>query len=230
VLRGACISLYALREASQGENLYLDVKKFLNGKNEESKAYHHRYDRVGFQRKAPQNNFRRLIAAPIPKKEFCFESIKYIPAPDGKFDLDLIMALLNSQVLDWYFRLSSTNAQVNEYQFNLLPVPIIHPTNGSGDWLHLVERGQWSELTETLLNQCMDSSGLPHSVANALSQLSRVIQEIESSRKINRRTERSGLHADSQPIQQAIDTVLYRCYGLSADEACYIGRRLEEML
>ncbi len=39
------------------------------------------------------------------------------------YGVDLLLALLNSAILDWYFGIVSTNSKVNEYQFNLLPVP-----------------------------------------------------------------------------------------------------------
>jgi len=35
---------------------------------------------------------------------------------------------------------------------------------------------------------------------------------------------------ESQPIQDAIDAVLFRCYGLSEDDAGYVEARLKEML
>src|SRR3989338_8509009 len=72
VLRGSNICTYAVREASQGEDIRLSVKKFLAGKEEDSKAFAHEQGRVGFQRSSPQNNFRRIIACRIPKGSFCF--------------------------------------------------------------------------------------------------------------------------------------------------------------
>jgi hypothetical protein len=44
------------------------------------------------------------------------------------------------------------------------------------------------------------------------------------------RSERSRLAPESQPIQDAIDAVLFRCYGLSEDDARYVEARLTEML
>jgi len=67
-------------------------------------------------------------------------------------------------------------------------------------------------------------------VAEALAEMSRRIQEIESKRVLKSRSERSHLAAESQPIQDAIDAVLFRCYGLSDDDARYIEARLKEML
>ena len=60
--------------------------------------------------------------------------------------------------------------------------------------------------------------------------MSRRIQKIEAKRVLKNRSERSRLAPQSQPIQDAIDAVLFRCYGLSEDEAKYIEKRLKEML
>jgi len=38
------------------------------------------------------------------------------------------------------------------------------------------------------------------------------------------------LAPESQPIQAAIDAVLFQCYGLSEDDAKYIEKRRDEML
>jgi hypothetical protein len=67
IVRGAAICLYVLRPASQGEPLFLRVKKYLSGKKPGTKAWHHQHRRVGIQESCPQNNFRRIIAALIPK-------------------------------------------------------------------------------------------------------------------------------------------------------------------
>jgi len=230
VLRGAGICLYALREASQGEPLHLNVRKYLQGKGKDSKAYDHRFRRIGFQRKAPQNNFRRIIAAPIPEGNFCFESIKYITTRATQLDLDFLAALLNSQLIDWYFRTTSTNAQINEYQFNVLPCVCILNTSSGSEWKALAKPGQWQTLAEFLASQCTRPGTMPKAVADALAEMSRSIQEIESKRVLKNRFERSQLAAESQPIQDAIDAVLFRCYGLSENEAKYIEKRLEEML
>ena len=58
----------------------------------------------------------------------------------------------------------------------------------------------------------------------------RRIQEIEAERVLKSRSERSHLAPESQEIQDVIDAVLFRVYGLTDDEARYIERRLKEML
>ena len=70
VLRGANVCMYVLREASQGVPLYLDVNTYQKEKANSATAFHSRVERVGFQRSAPQNNYRRVIAAHVPAGEF----------------------------------------------------------------------------------------------------------------------------------------------------------------
>ena len=60
--------------------------------------------------------------------------------------------------------------------------------------------------------------------------MSRRVQKIEAKRVLKNRSERSHLAPESQPIQDAIDAVLFRCYGLSDDDGLYIESRLKEML
>jgi hypothetical protein len=229
ILRGANITLYAVRDASQGEELRLDTDAYLEGKLKGGRAYAYKHRRVGFQRSAPQNNFRRLIAAIVEPGAFCFDTVKFVPEGASKIDLDLLLGLLNSKLLDWYFRIASTNSKVNEYQFDNLPVPNI--SNGTGiEWKSLLKRDRWEELTRVLSEQCTSSGQMPAPVAETLAEMSRRIQKIEAKRVLKNRSERSRLAPESQPIQDAIDAVLFRCYGLSEDDAKYIEKRLEEML
>ena len=155
ILRGAAITLYAVREASQGRLLFLDANQFLNGASKDSKAWDHQNWRLGFQRKSPQNNFRRLIAAPIAPGQFCFDSVSYVSRTSSKIDLNLLMVLLNSKILDWYFRLGSTNSSINEYQFNNLPaIQVSDDETGLRAVEQLVGEGRWSELGEVLVGAC----------------------------------------------------------------------------
>lgn len=229
-LRGANICMYAVREPSQGEDVRLDVKKFLSGRGRDTKAFAFKSERIGFQRSSPQNNFRRIIASPIPQGSFCLDTISYITNESSQIDLNLLLALLNSKILDWYFRLGSTNSKVNEYQFNALPVPTIAGNTLSIDWRPLIDNGHWVKLTDLLNSACTEAGMMPRTVADALAEMSCRIQQIEARRVLKSRSERSHLAPESQPIQDAIDAVLFHCYGLSEDESKYIEKRLKEML
>lgn len=128
VLRGASICLYKVRQASQGETFYIKREAFLAASSQGTKAWHSQETRIGFQRSAPQNTFRRLIAAPLKSDEFCFDTVSYVSASSSKLPPDLILALMNSQLLEWYFRLGTSNSKANEYQFNNLPCPVFGTT------------------------------------------------------------------------------------------------------
>jgi hypothetical protein len=121
VLRGASVCLYTVRKASQGTPYYLKTEQFLERKAPNAKAHHAAVARAGFQRSSPQNNFRRIVATVIAPGNYCFDTVSYVPEHTTKLPLEVIVALLNSRLLDWYFRLGSTNSKVNEYQFNNLP-------------------------------------------------------------------------------------------------------------
>ena len=231
VLRGANITTYAVRPASQGIDLHLDVDKFLERAGRDSKAFlNHGRRKVGYQRSSPQNNFRRIIAAPVSKDSFCLDTVSYVTEESSQIDLDLMLAFLNSKILDWYFRLGSTNSKVNEYQFNALPVPTISGDVQNLGWKPLLKRGKWDELTKCLCSVCKEPGVMTSPVGEALAEMSRCIQDIEAKRILKSRSERSHLAAEAQPIQDAIDAVLFRCYGLSDEEGRYIEQRLGEML
>lgn len=231
ILRGSTICLYVVREASQGEAIYLRKKKYLEGKPDSIKASHYAQSRIGWQESSPQNNFRRIIAAFIPEGEFCNHKINYIPVNDSKISLNLVLALLDSKISDWFFRLGSTNAAVSHYQIYSLPVcQFATDAVSVVVWQDLLNECNWSDLATLLCTACITPGVMPKPVAEALSEMSRAIQQIESKRVLANRSERSRLAPDSQPIQDAIDKVLFRCYGLSDDDAEYINKRLKEML
>ena len=230
VLRGAAISMYAVRQASQGKTLKLDTEEFLKGTLRTSKAWDHQHRRVGFQRSSPQNNFRRLIASPILQGEFCFDTVSYVTDSSSKISLDLLILLLNSKILDWYFRLGSTNSKVNEYQFNNLPVVQTPDYVSDTPWGALIAERRWDQLEASLLDECSEPGFLPGPVAVAFVTMCREIQRIEASRTLKNRSDRSHLAPESQTIQDVIDRVLFRCYGLSDDDARYVEKRLREML
>ena len=230
VLRGSNLGLYTIREASQGRAMFLRRKLFLSGKPESVKANHHRSARVGWQESSAQNNFRRIIAAMIPEGQFCNHKINYFPKEDCQIALDLVLAFLNSKVADWYFRLTSTSAAVSHYQLYALPIPTIVDEPCSLDWRPTFDAGDWGNLSSQLVAACRATGKLPRDVALAIEHMSLHLRTIESKRMLSGRAERSRLASESQPIQDAINRVLFHSYGLSEDDAQYVEKRLTEML
>jgi len=124
IIRGSHIAMYELVEPKQGEPLHLNRKKYLSEHSNSVKAFHHREERVVYQRYAAIDNFRRLIATVLPAGYFCSHTVGYL-ADVKEYDLGFLLALLNSFLLDWRFNLTSTNNNVNSYEVAALPVPRI---------------------------------------------------------------------------------------------------------
>ncbi len=124
-LRGANVGRYFLNDTpKQGEPKYLFRDQFLNAHGPETKAYAHRHNRIGYQRGAAIDNWRRIIATIIESGNFCTDTVNYIVKPKT-FDLFAILALLNSSLWEWRFRLTSTNNHVNAYEIDAMPLPRI---------------------------------------------------------------------------------------------------------
>ena len=138
--------------------------------------------------------------------------------------------MLNSRLLEWYFRLGSTNAHVSHYQIEQLPAPTISEAGLPKTWNALMNASGWVELCHSLCDSCIEPGVMPNTVADAVAEMSRRIQEIEANRVVKARPERSHLAPESQPIQDAIDAVLFHCYGLNEDDARYVHMRLKQML
>ena len=233
VLRGSNVTIYLLRSASQGEALYLDIKGYLQGKRQDAKAWHHQHDRIGFQRNSPQNNFRRLIACIVPQGHFCCDTVSYIPEPESRLPLAAVSALLNSKLLDWYFRLASTNSKVNDYQFKTLPAPFIAEDNVNPN---LVERfvshvqkkdlGGAFAAIQTFLQEPPFSQSVVHCVGTVVEK----IIEIETARGEIARSDRSSLAPEAQPLQDLLDHIFFRMAGLTDHEAAGLEDRLSRML
>jgi hypothetical protein len=122
VLRGAHIGRYEFQERpKQGKPFYIDVNAFLSKAGKDTKRYHYKHVRIGYQRGAALDNWRRIIATIIDPGEFCSDTINYFV--EAKYDLYALLALLNASVAEWRFRLTSTTNHVNVYEIDALPMP-----------------------------------------------------------------------------------------------------------
>jgi Eco57I restriction-modification methylase len=126
VLRGAHIGRYEFYEKpKQGKPIYLNKTRFLEkrGKNKDVKAYDHLKRRIGYQRGAAIDNYRRIIATIIQENFFCSDTVGYFV--DVQYSLETVLAFLNSKVSEWRFGLTSTTNHVNAYEIDVIPIPKI---------------------------------------------------------------------------------------------------------
>jgi len=228
ILRGANITMYAVREASQGKVLFLDDIRYLDGKKAGTKAFHHQLRRIGFQRSSPQNNFRRIIAAPIKAGLYCFDTVSYITEDSTSIDLDVLLLLLNSNLYDWYFRATSTNSKVNEYQFNNLP--FFETMESKEDVSALIKDKRFSELILKVKNFYKEYKKPPSWTFDVLKNISIQIQHIENQRELKSRRERSSLDESSQGLQRYANILISSVFELILDDYDYIESRLQNML
>lgn len=234
VTRGASVCLYILRDASQGEDLFLRVEKFLDGKGEDTKAFHHRHRRIALQESSPQNNFRRIITAFVPIDEFCNHTINYCPEHKCTTDLRFVLALLNTKLADWYFRLGSTNAHVSHYQIYNLPCPIFSDTLEADEVLQekaidALASGDMERVFDMLQPALKSAPFSPSVYAVIIEAVDRIIA-IEERRGEISRAARSTLAPAAKPYQDLIDKIFYAMAGLSETEAASLEERLAQML
>jgi Eco57I restriction-modification methylase len=122
VLRGANIDRYLLREyPTQGKNRYLRESLFRKEKKRAVKLDFLNEKRIGLQRGAAVDNWRRLIACPIPAGAFSFDTVLLI-LPKS-IDSLVLLGLINSDLWEWRFRCTSTTNHVNEYELIDLIIP-----------------------------------------------------------------------------------------------------------
>lgn len=210
-------------------------EKFLTGKGPETKAFHHRFPRIGLQESCPQNNFRRIIAAYIPSGEFCNHKINYTPEHKTELPIHFLLALLNSKISDWYFRLGSTNAAVSHYQLYNLPCPIFASAREHADVsieddaMDAVGRGDLNHVFN-LLEPMLGHHPFRTTVRNVISEAAKKIIDLETARGDIPRSARSALDPKAQPYQDLIDRLFFSMAGLSESEASAIEDRLSRML
>ena len=236
VTRGASICTYALRQASQGNDLFLNVPGFLDGKRPDTKAFHHRLERVGLQESSPQNNFRRIIACRIPVGEFCNHTINYTTSAHNLITLELVLAVLNSTFADWYFRLGSTNAHVSHYQLKNIPCPRFNQdgkAKADAVVVAKVEDYLNKDALDDLQNDLTAELGKEGVIATSQQIIIRLVRYIEAEERKRgeiARAERSHLSENGERAQHILDDLIFKLLGIAHKEQQHIRERLAEML
>ncbi len=69
---------------------------------------------------------RRLVFAPIQKDTVLANSCNFIAVNDNDYGVTLpyVMGILNSKLLNWYFKIHSSNNHINNYEIDNFPLPI----------------------------------------------------------------------------------------------------------
>jgi len=96
--------------------------------------------RIGYQRNAALDTWKRLIFSPLPPISYCFDSVSYYLVDDETRSFTLL-ALLNSKLLEWRFQITSTNNHVSTNEIASLPIPRINHTTPRDRHAQLVKKG-----------------------------------------------------------------------------------------
>ena len=132
LVKGVQIAPYILKtkddEISQGKIEYVDTDSFFNSCSEE-KREQIKHNRVAMQGLSGINEKVRLKATLVPANRILANSANFLKHQD-EFSSYFMLALLNSRLLNFIFKATSTSSNVNGYEVNNLPFPIIDEENG----------------------------------------------------------------------------------------------------
>jgi hypothetical protein len=122
VLRGGHIQRYEIiDDPKQGTPVYIDKDRWLADSQEGTAAFAYQKPRIVYQESAALDNWRRIIATFLPAGNVCGHKICYFV--DVRYDELAFLALFNSNVVEWRFRLVSTTNNLAAYQITAIPIP-----------------------------------------------------------------------------------------------------------
>ena len=80
--------------------------------------------RIVLQNVANMGLEQRVIAGLIPAGVVVADSCNCVEATDSRVDNDYLLAVLNSKLINWYFKKFSTNNHLNVYELESLPIKL----------------------------------------------------------------------------------------------------------
>lgn len=83
-------------------------------------------ERIICQQIANMLKDRRLTFSLIPENTVLANSCNFVTVKNNNYDVDLyfMLGLLNSSLMNWYFKLQSSNNHINNYEIGNLPFPL----------------------------------------------------------------------------------------------------------
>ena len=126
IVKGAQVQRYYIsNNPSQGIIEYVDYKQYLMNSKKSSKAKHNKLKRIVLQGITGANDKIRIIATLINENVYCANSCNYIIVKDSNLNISIytLLGILNSKLINWIFKNTSTNSNVNCYEINNLKIP-----------------------------------------------------------------------------------------------------------
>jgi hypothetical protein len=189
LLKGVEVGQYAQKEKlSQGCREWFNEKSFL-AKNSPKPVCQQR--RIATQRITGVDERLRVVATIIdPKCYFADSTNSIVQNPGAPMALEYLLAILNSKITQWRFKLTSSNNNVGTNELDSLPIPIIDPTNKADVATH----GRIVALVDRMLDlhKQRAAAKTPH--------------------------EQTALDRQISATDAQIDRLVYDLYGLTEDE------------
>ena len=125
LIRGRNIGYYKMKENPSKE--YVD-NEFLTKCNKKEYIYK---ERIACQQIANIHKERRLNFTIVPPEIVLGNSCNFIYVKDNEYNIDIyfILGLLNSNMMNWYFKLTSSNNHINNYEIDTFPIPLEYERN-----------------------------------------------------------------------------------------------------
>ena len=120
LLRGRNLDFYQLRDMDNPDYVSED---FVNSTKKRSYIL---TPRIACQQIANMNKERRVTFAYVPEMYVLGNSCNFICVDENDFGIDIftLLGLFNTEIINRYFKLTSSNNHVNNYEIDCFPVPV----------------------------------------------------------------------------------------------------------
>lgn len=119
LVRGNMISTNGVIDKN-GE--FVDIENFLNKKSEDFKTSDYNKERLICQQISNVDMQKRLKFVFCEKTDILANSCNYIVSTRKEEDLKKLFFILNSELLNWRFKITSSNNHINNYELDELPI------------------------------------------------------------------------------------------------------------
>lgn len=120
LVRGRNIGYYNLLTPSENEYV---TEEFVNTTKKKCYIEH---ERIICQQIANMNKERRVTFALIPRNYVLGNSCNFVSVSENPYGIDIytLLGLFNTKIINWLFKLTSSNNHVNNYEIDCFPIPI----------------------------------------------------------------------------------------------------------
>lgn len=123
LVRGRNISYYNLLTAPQKEFV---AEEFINATKKKCYIEH---ERIICQQIANMNKERRVTFALAPQNYVLGNSCNFVSVSENPYGIDIytLLGLFNAKIINWLFKLTSSNNHINNYEIDCFPIPVEAP-------------------------------------------------------------------------------------------------------